>query len=143
MCLKDLRQLREVLIKVRSASITQFNRPQVTLPEILLADFNFHNPLTETSAKDNRHRQPLQSGWTFNPVALLPGLLFKLNVIKQDKAIGLIDQVEVSQPGEKCRLRNCDFHGVPFVRTKRALTLRNCSDLHRAAALSFPSATSN
>ena len=63
-------------------------------------NFNVLDRLSQAPPKDHGDGQPLQTHRRLNAIALLPRLLFKLNIVQQNKGIHLVDQIEVTQPGQ-------------------------------------------
>jgi hypothetical protein len=61
----------------------------------------------------HRHCQPLPALRRFDPVSVLPLVLFELDVIKQDKDVCSIDLMKVPQPWKVLGLMNGNNHGMP------------------------------
>src|SRR5271168_623074 len=98
------------MIKEWCTTTIEFDCANMIAPEIRDADLNIFDFLFQASAKYHRHGEPLQAGGRFDSIALLPGLLLKLDIVQENKRVHLIDQIKIPEPREVGRLCNRNFH---------------------------------
>jgi hypothetical protein len=61
-----------------------------------IADSDVVEKLAESAVEHPRNGEPLQSEWSLDAIAVLPGSPRELHIVEQHKHIGLIDQIKIS-----------------------------------------------
>jgi len=80
---------------------------------------NSHRSLVEMSEVASlvyRCRNPLKLPADHDPVSVLPRLVLELQIIQQHEDVGLVEEIEVAEPGQEGRLHaNTDHRATPRV----------------------------
>src|SRR5258708_3048400 len=76
------------------------DRLPVPVRPVSLADHRLVDPLLEPCLDPLRDREPMQSLWGLDEIAVAPVPLRELAVVEQDELVNHVDQVEVALPGD-------------------------------------------
>ena len=98
----------KIFIEIRGPAVVGNQCLQMLLVPLLpIIDFYLIDFLREAIA--NRHRNPLTVLGCFDAIAILPFVFLVLDIVQITENIGLHHFMDITEPGKKLRLMDCNY----------------------------------